>query len=126
MFGCWYYTNKWLVLNLISYFNTIPMQILASDYNQNLTWYGRVRFICRSTLSSINKLYSCLCLSWWIGCEKSTCLIAYSCFACRTCRSFETCSDVFYLLPYKLIFLVFDFCRFCVVNRFFHPRHNGQ
>ena len=23
-------------------------------------------------------------------------------------------------------FLVFDFCRFCVVIRFFHPRHNGQ
>ena len=23
-------------------------------------------------------------------------------------------------------FLEFDFCRFCVVVRFFHPRHNGQ
>ena len=23
-------------------------------------------------------------------------------------------------------FLVFGFCRFCVVFRFFHPRHNGQ
>ena len=23
-------------------------------------------------------------------------------------------------------FLSFDFCRFCVVIRFFHPRHNGQ
>ena len=23
-------------------------------------------------------------------------------------------------------FFVFDFCRFCVVNRLFHPRHNGQ
>ena len=23
-------------------------------------------------------------------------------------------------------FLAFDFCRFCVVIRFFHPRHNGQ
>ena len=22
--------------------------------------------------------------------------------------------------------LAFDFCRFCVVIRFFHPRHNGQ
>ena len=25
-----------------------------------------------------------------------------------------------------LFFLAFDFCRFCVVIRFFHPRHNGQ
>ena len=23
-------------------------------------------------------------------------------------------------------FLAFDFCRFCVVTRFFHPSHNGQ
>ena len=23
-------------------------------------------------------------------------------------------------------FLAFDFCRFCVAIRFFHPRHNGQ
>ena len=23
-------------------------------------------------------------------------------------------------------FLTFDFCRFCMVIRFFHPRHNGQ
>ena len=26
----------------------------------------------------------------------------------------------------KAIFLAFDFCRFCVIIRFFHPRHNGQ
>ena len=25
-----------------------------------------------------------------------------------------------------LSFLAFDFCRFCMVIRFFHPRHNGQ
>ena len=25
-----------------------------------------------------------------------------------------------------LFFLAFDFCRFCVVIRFFHPRHTGQ
>ena len=24
------------------------------------------------------------------------------------------------------LFLAFDFCRFCVVIRFFHPHHNGQ
>ena len=30
------------------------------------------------------------------------------------------CSFSYYL------FLAFDFCRFCVVIRFFHPRHNGQ
>ena len=24
------------------------------------------------------------------------------------------------------VFLAFDFCRFCVVIRFFHPRHNSQ
>ena len=24
------------------------------------------------------------------------------------------------------VFLAFDFCRFCVAIRFFHPRHNGQ
>jgi len=24
------------------------------------------------------------------------------------------------------VFLAFDFCRFCVVIRFFHPCHNGQ
>ena len=27
---------------------------------------------------------------------------------------------------FYIIFLVFDFCRFCVVIQFFHPRHNGQ
>ena len=26
----------------------------------------------------------------------------------------------------KKIFLAFDFCRFCVVIRFFHPYHKGQ
>jgi len=25
-----------------------------------------------------------------------------------------------------LFFLAFGFCRFCMVIRFFHPRHNGQ
>ena len=30
------------------------------------------------------------------------------------------CSCLFFF------FLVFDFCRFCVVIRFFHPRHTGQ
>ena len=25
-----------------------------------------------------------------------------------------------------ILFLAFDFCRFCVVIRFFNPRHNGQ
>ena len=25
-----------------------------------------------------------------------------------------------------VLFLAFDLCRFCVVIRFFHPRHNGQ
>ena len=30
------------------------------------------------------------------------------------------CLFIFY------IFLTFDVCRFCVVIRFFHPRHNGQ
>ena len=27
---------------------------------------------------------------------------------------------------FLIIFLAFDFCRFCVVIRFFHPRHSGQ
>ena len=27
---------------------------------------------------------------------------------------------------FLFFFLAFDFCRFCVVIRFFHPRHNGQ
>ena len=26
----------------------------------------------------------------------------------------------------KIYNLAFDFCRFCLVIRFFHPRHNGQ
>ena len=26
----------------------------------------------------------------------------------------------------KVLFLAFDFCQFCVVIQFFHPRHNGQ
>ena len=30
------------------------------------------------------------------------------------------------LLDVSCCFLAFDFCRFCVVNRFFHPHHNGQ
>ena len=31
-----------------------------------------------------------------------------------------------FLLFCLFCFLAFDFCRFCVVIRFFHPRHNGQ
>ena len=27
---------------------------------------------------------------------------------------------------FYIFFLAFDFCRFCVVIRFFHPRHKGQ
>ena len=27
---------------------------------------------------------------------------------------------------FSFSFLLFDYCRFCVVIRFFHPRHNGQ
>ena len=27
---------------------------------------------------------------------------------------------------YFIYFLAFDFCRFCVVIRFFHPLHNGK
>ena len=28
--------------------------------------------------------------------------------------------------PWVTFFLAFDFCRFCVVIQFFHPRHNSQ
>ena len=31
---------------------------------------------------------------------------------------------IFYI--HILFFLAIDFCRFCVVIQFFHPRHNGQ
>ena len=31
-----------------------------------------------------------------------------------------------YCMILILIFLAFDFCRFCMVIWFFHPRHNGQ
>ena len=30
------------------------------------------------------------------------------------------------LIAVLFSFFAFDFCRFCVVIRFFHPRHNGQ
>ena len=30
------------------------------------------------------------------------------------------------LFFFILFFLAFNFCRFCVVIQFFHPRHNGQ
>jgi len=34
---------------------------------------------------------------------------------------------LFIFIKKKYLFiLAFDFCRFCVVIRFFHPRHNGQ
>ena len=29
-------------------------------------------------------------------------------------------------MQFCFVFLAFDFCQFCVVIRFFHPRHNGQ
>ena len=38
-------------------------------------------------------------------------------------RSLVNC-DWLSLIP--IGFLAFDYCRFCVVIRFFHPRHNGQ
>ena len=31
-----------------------------------------------------------------------------------------------FFVLFNLGFLAFDFCLFCVVIRFFHPRHNGQ
>ena len=31
-----------------------------------------------------------------------------------------------FVVVFLLLFLAFDFCRFCVVIRLFHPRHNGQ
>jgi len=33
---------------------------------------------------------------------------------------------VSFVLFFEGVFLAFDFCRFYVVIRFFHPRHNGQ
>ena len=54
---------------------------------------------------------------------------------CLICTSFEYWyNDTFWLtlIPdifldwIYIFFLAFDFCRFCVVIRFFHPRHNGQ
>ena len=40
-------------------------------------------------------------------------------------RSFLIFIFLFFYLFY-IYFLAFDFCRFCVVIRFFHPHHNGQ
>ena len=31
-----------------------------------------------------------------------------------------------FVVVFLCLFLAFDFCRFCVVIRFFHPHHNGQ
>ena len=35
-------------------------------------------------------------------------------------------SNIFFSLTSFFFFLAFDFCRLCMVIRFFHPRHNGQ
>ena len=35
-------------------------------------------------------------------------------------------AGLLFIYPIFLFFLVIDFCWFCVVIRFFHPRHNGQ
>ena len=45
---------------------------------------------------------------------------------CNDCLEYicKQCCD--YHKQMKVFFLAFDFCRFCVVIRFFHPRHNGQ
>ena len=45
---------------------------------------------------------------------------ACSCWICF-CLDFLLCC-----LNTRDICLAFDFCRFCVVIQFFHPRHNGQ
>ena len=39
---------------------------------------------------------------------------------------FRALQDMSSLSVSYFIFLAFDFCRFCVVIRFFHPRHNDQ
>ena len=39
----------------------------------------------------------------------------------KAVRSLESTDEV-----NSSLFLAFDFCRFCVVIRFFHPRDNGQ
>ena len=38
----------------------------------------------------------------------------------------HTFEMVWYKLTIFFVCLAFDFCRFCVVIRLFHPRHNGQ
>ena len=40
--------------------------------------------------------------------------------------SFFFNSTLFLFCLFFVCFLAFDICRFCVVIRFFHPRHNGQ
>ena len=35
-------------------------------------------------------------------------------------------TDTCFLCVLLLLFFSFDFCRFCVVIQFFHPRYNGQ
>ena len=37
-----------------------------------------------------------------------------------------TSSNYTLTIVFFIYFLAFDFCRFCVVIRVFHPRHNGQ
>ena len=42
---------------------------------------------------------------------------------------FNWLNIILYSLSFQetfFFFLAFDFCRFCVVIRFFHPRHKGQ
>ena len=40
--------------------------------------------------------------------------------------SYTSCHFNFYQTSFFSLFLAFDFCQFCVITRFFHPRHNGH
>ena len=71
-----------------------------------------------TTLWLVMMLMTCYMLPWklvqrsWVRAITEHWLQRFGTLNCKWC--------------YFSFFLALDFCRFCVVIRFFHPRHNGQ
>ena len=62
------------------------------------------------------------------GMDRTHSVIKHKCRTiCSSSKQFPCTSNCWKLVFSVIVFfLAFDFCRFCMVIRLFHPRHNGQ
>ena len=108
--------------------NTMTYCYWFTNFNRSFE-----RFVCMKTVIFLSRVQSPLTLQVTEqGCltfNNSSVSIASVCvnnISNEACRIKQTKLSFCKVLNVQRYFLAFDFCRFCVVIRFFHPRHNGQ